>query len=285
MSKKLSVTVYPAPLSGTYLTVSDALNQVLDFISALELSETTNTSERQVVWRLADAHTKSPPFAIVAEPFPAHADLSGSLEANRVIELFTSKFKSLLEGCPSQLTLVDARGPIERILDRNLNGIARTDLQIDDDETISVEHSSARLAKLAIERSGIDPEGARPDFRRTEMGSLEGDICGVTRWNGRPALEIIERLSKKRFTCLLNNELSEELGPSHQWNEVWEGRLVRVTGALHYNSKGDLRRADIRNMEQIEWSNVPLTDIGGIDILGKRTLTEHLDLIRGDSNG
>lgn len=278
------MTMYPALQAGKYLTVSDALNQVLDLIAALELSETPTASERQVAWCLTEAYTNSPPFTIVMEPYPVHADHSISPRVDHVVDLFASEFRSLLEGDASRLALSDARTSFERILDRNLDGIERTDIQIDNDEPITVDQISADKARSAIARFGIDSEIAEPDWQRTEMGSVEGEICGLTKSRGKPALEIVERLSEKRFTCTLTDDLSKEIGPDHRWSEVWEGRLVSVTGTLHYNSAGELKRADIEYMQEIEWADIPQSRLQDVDILEGRTLSEHLNLLRGDSN-
>ena len=285
VAKKFSVTTYPEALSSDYLTVSDALNQVLDLVDVLERTESTSAGERQVVWRLTEAYTNSPPFTLVALPYPVHLNLSISLEANRVATLFASEFRALLNGTPSELMAVDAQTPILRVLDRNLNGVGRTEIQIGEDEPICVVPQTARIAKLAIGQTEIGVEVAKPDWHRTEFGTVEGEISGLTRWNGKPALDVIERLSEKRFTCVLNEELSTKIGPVHQWSEVWEGRRINVTGALHYNSDGDLRRADIDNLEEIEWTNVPLSDLRGVDILNGRTVAEYLDFVRNQSDG
>lgn len=265
--------------------MSDALNQVLDLIDALEQSESTSTSERQVVWRLTEAHTNSPPFTVIVEPFPVHTELSVSLEANRVSTLFGNEFRALLDGTPSDLMTVDARKPIVRALERNLNGIGRTEIQIGDDEPINLRPVSARVAKLAIERSDIELLANTKDWQRTEFGAFEGEISGLTRWNGKPALEIIERLSERRITCVLTNELSSRVGPEHQWNEVWEGSRVLATGALHYNTEGDLRRADLEDLERVEWTDVSLADLRELDVLGGKTLSEHLALVRDGTDG
>ena len=285
IAPSLSVTTYPDALSSDYLTVSDALNQVLDLVDALERTESISASERQVVWRLTKAYTNSPPFTVVAQPFPRHPNLSISLEASRVATLFASEFRTLLNGTPSQLMAVDAQTPILRVLDRNLNGIGRTEIQIDEDEPICIVPQAARIAKLAIGQTEIGVEVAKPDWQRTEFGTVEGEISGLTRWNGKPALDIIERLSEKRFTCVLSDELSTKIGPVHQWNEVWEGRRINITGALHYNSDGDLRRAEIDNLEELEWTDVPLSDLRGVDILNGRTVAKYLDLVRNLPDG
>lgn len=285
-AKKFAVTVHPAPLSGDYLTVSDAMHQVLDFIEALERSETVKPPDRQIVWRLTEAHTNSPPFTVIAEAFPLQPNLSVAFEAGRVSEMFNSDLRTLIEdGRVSGVLADDARAPIERLLNRNLNGIGRTDVQLGDDPPILISPAGAKIATLALERLDLERQAAQRDWQRTEFGSFEGEITGLARWNGKPALSIVDRISGEAVTCVLSDGLSNSLGPAHRWGEVWEGRLVAVAGSLFYNSAGALRRAEIEDLEEIQWADVSVADLRGLDVLSGRTLSEHLALIRDGQNG
>lgn len=284
MAKKFSVTVYPSPLSGEYLTVSDALNQVLDIIDALERSETTNPAERNIVWRLTEAHTNSPPFTLVASPFPVRPELSVGIEANRVLGLLASGVREVLGGEVNGVVL-DTMAAFKRVFDRNIDRISHTEILVEGEEPISIMPTNARVARSAIERSEIAARESVRDWQRTEFGTVEGEIAGLTRWNNKPALEVIERLSEKKFTCVLSDELSIEIGPAHQWNEVWEGRRVNLTGSLHYNSDNELKRADIDYFTEVPWTDVPIHELANIDVLQGRTIQEHLRIVRGEADG
>jgi len=284
MAKTFSVTVYPDPLAGEFLTVSDALNQVLDMIEALERSEAVNPNERQIVWRLTEAHTNSPPFTLMAEPFPSKPELSVVLEANRVSGLLENDVKDLLEGRVGGV-VIDAMPALKRVIERNTSTITRTEIAFSGSEPFSIRPQNAKKAKAAIERAEIAERESKPDWQRTEYGTVEGEISGLTRWNGKPALDVIERLSEKKFTCVLSEELSEKIGPAHNWSEVWEGHRVNLTGALHYNSDGDLKRADIDDFEDVPWTDITINDLKKFDVLGDKSMDEHLELLRGDAVG
>ena len=284
MAKTFSVTVYPDPIAGEYLTVSDALNQVLDMIEALEMSEAVNPDERQIVWRLTKAHTNSPPFTLMAEPFPSKPDLSVVLEANRVSGLLESDVKDLLDGRVGGV-VIDAMPALKRVIDRNTSTITRTEIAFSDSEPFSIRPQNAKMAKAAIERAEIAERESKPDWQRTEFGTVEGEISGLTRWKGKPALDVIERLSEKKFTCVLSEELSEKVGPAHNWSEVWEGRRVSLTGALYYNSDGDLKRADVDDFEDVPWTDVTIHDLKSFDVLGDKTMDQHLEILRGQAVG
>ena len=284
MAKTFSVTVYPDPLAGEYLTVSDALHQVLDMIEALERSEAVNPNERQIVWRLTKAHTNSPPFTLIAEPYPSKPELSVVMEANRVSNLLSTDVKQLLDGRVGGV-IYDAMPAIKRIIDRNTSSITRTEIAVEGQEPFSISHQNARVAKAAIERVEIANRERLPDWKRTEYGTVEGEIAGLTRWNGRPALVVTERLSEREFTCVLSDGLSARLGPLHSWDEVWEGRRVHLSGALHYNSEGDLKRADVEDFEEVPWTDVSISDLKSLDVLEGRSMEEHLNILRGEAVG
>ncbi len=284
MTKSFSITVYPDPLAGEYLTVADALNQVLDMIEALEKAESPTQGERKIIWRLTKAHTNSPPFTLVAEAYPFKPELSVVLEANRVAATLSEDVKGLLEGRVEGVVF-DAIPTIKRIIARNTTTIQRTEVSIDGTEAFNILPQNARVAQAAIERAEIAQREAAPDWKRTEFGTVEGEIVGLTKWNGKPALVVVERLSEKEFTGVLSSELSERLGPQHNWAEVWEGRRVHLTGALQYNSEGDLKRADIEYFEEVPWTDVSIADLKSLDVLEGRTLKEHLDLVRGEEVG
>lgn len=281
MSEPFSITVHPAPLKGEYLTVSDAMKQVLDLIEAVEMVETADGGDRTLVWRLTKAHTNSPPFTVVAEAFPIHPSLSVGLEAKRVSQIFIEGMTDLLSGRTPDWLEPELGKPLKRAFERNLNGIARTQLDYGDDVHLNVEPASAKAGLAALEKLEIDVEASKVDWSRTEYGSVESEVFGVTRWNGRPALMMIERLSEEKFTCVLEDNLAARVGPDHQWREAWEGRRMLVSGKLHYNSAGVLKRADAFDLEERPYTDVELRDLRGIDIVSDRTVNEHISKMRG----
>jgi hypothetical protein len=284
MAKALSITVHPAPLSGEYLTVADAMRQVLDIVEGLESAESTDGS-RQIVWRLTEAHTNSPPFTIVAEPFPLHPSLSVALQANRVASEFARTMEGLLNGhAPDWLEKEFVR-PVRRVLERNLNGVGKTDISIEGEAPVSIVPQTAKLAVVALDRLGIDKEAAHRDWTRTEYGTVEGEVQSLTRWNGKPALVIEERLSGEDFTGVIDSELVERIGSEHTWREAWEGRRVFVTGALHFNAESILKRADVLDLVDVPWTKVDLSEVRKMDLLNGRAVSEHIRLIRGDDIG
>mgnify|MGYP006919320046 CR=1 FL=1 len=285
MAKSISITVHPSAVGAEYLTVSDAMRQVLDLIAALENTESRTASSRQIVWRLTEAHTSSPPFTVVAEAFSTSPELSVESEASRVANLFSSGLKELLDGHDPTWIDDEAAAPLKRVFNRNVNGIGRTQIVVDGNEPFNIVPNNTRAAIAILEHREINESVLTTDYSRTEYGAVEVEVYGITRWNDKPALMVRERLSQDRVTCVLSQELAEKLGPHHLWSEAWEGNRLQVGGALHYGRDGELKRIDANSAEVKVWTDVTMAEIQSIDILQGRSVSEHLHLLRGEDVG
>ena len=270
-------------MSGEYLTVADAMKQVLDLVSALEEVEAEGEAQRSIVWRLVDAHTNSPPFTIVAEAFPKDPQVSVAIEANRVLHAYSIAVASLLDGERPRWLPSSAANHLKRAFKRNLNGIGHTDVVVNDEPVASIVPARAAIAVETLERS---EKIERTDYSRTEFGSIEGQVIGLTRWYSSPALIFQERLSSAKVMCVLDAGLAEAVGPAHNWAEAWNGRDLRVSGEIFYAPDGLPKRVRAVAIEQIEWTNVPVARLQEIDgFLGDRSVQEHLDEFWGEQFG
>lgn len=285
MANSLSITVHPEPIKGEYLAVSDAMQQVLDFIEALEKSETVDGSDRQIVWRLTNAHTNSPPFTVVAEPYSIDPTLSVALEAHRATAFLSSSLADLLQGTVPDWLDGDIGRPLRRVFERNMDGVGRTEIVIDGTDRIDITPQAAKFGLIALDQIDLERDAAQRNWARTDFGAVEGRIHSLTHWNDKPALIVIERLSDQKFTCVLTADLAEQVGPDHDWREAWEGRRIIVGGALHYNGENVLKRVDANHIEIVDWSDVTVAQLRGIDILDGRSVSDHLNAIRGERLG
>ncbi len=280
MGKSFSVTVYPAADGAEYLSVADAMRQVLDLIDALEQTEASEGSGRQIVWRLLKAHTHSPPFTVTAGAFSVDPVVSVSLQADRISSMFSEGVQGLLEGRASAWIDSKIAAPLKRVFQRNLNGIGRTAIDVQDEESFNILPGNAQIATTTLDGLLLAVEAARPDYTRTEYGAVEAEIFEIIRWNERPALTVVERLSEEKATCVLSDELAARLGPEHKWLEAWDGRRILITGALHFGKDGNLKRVDATDVEEMPWTDVTLTEFRGIDILQGATVSAHLNALR-----
>lgn len=285
MSKSLSITVHPSSLGGDYLTVSDAMRQVLDVVEALERAEGGGDSERRIVWRLTEAHTNSPPFTVTASAFSTDPVVSVDIEATRVAALFAEGINDLLRGADPDSIDADMAAPIRRVLKRNLNGVGQTQITIEGTPTLTVVPATAQIALSALDRLSNAEREASVALRRTEYGAVEGEVIGLIRWNDKPALTLIERLSGEKVTCVLSPKLAEELGPTHKWSEAWESGRVLIAGALHYGDDGALKRVNAESLIGLPFTDIRLADLRDVDLLRGRSVGEHIKLLRGGEVG
>lgn len=285
MGKSFSVTVYPAADGAEYLSVADAMRQVLDVIDALEQTEAADGAGRQIVWRLLEAHTHSPPFTVTAGAFSVDPIVSVALQAERISAMFYEGVHGLLEGQASPW--IDARvgAPLKRVFQRNQNGIGRTAIDMEGGESFDIVPGNAQTAAATLDSLLLAAERARPDYTRTEYGSIEAELFGIIRWNEKPALTVVDRLSEEKVTCVLSENLAARLGPEHKWLEAWDGHRILITGALHYGKDGALKKVDAIDIEDMPWADVTLNDLRGIDILQGATVAAHLAALRGEQNG
>lgn len=281
MAKSVSITVHPSDLSGEYLTVSDAMKQVLDMIGALEGIEAGDASERQIVWRLTEAHTNSPPFTVTAEAFSSDPQVSVSLKADRVTHLYTVAISSVLAGERPDWLESEPGRLLKRALKRNLNGVGHTDVVVQDEEPIIIVPSLARIGIEAL----TDPESAVEELQRTEYGTVECKVIGLTRYYSSPAIIVVERLSGERVICVLTPKLADQIGPQHQWSEAWDGQSLLIGGKLTFGSDGKLKRINASFHEPIEWTAVSNADLNGLDFTYGRTVQQHLNEFWGERFG
>lgn len=285
MAKSISITIYPTAAGAEYLSASDAMHQILDMVEALETLESDKKSSRHIIWRLTEAHTNSPPLTVQLEAFPVDPEDLVSTDAMRVAQQFSRGVKELLGGEDAKWLPEATLGPLKRTFERTLNGIGRSKIEVEDDEPFDVIPQTARNALISIERRGLEAKAAAQDLSRTEYGSVEVSVLGLTRWHGRPALEVVERLSGDKATCVLSDELASELGPTHMWSEVWEGNRLLIGGTLHYGEKGELKKIEAFSGELRPWTDVPIADLRDVDVLNGKTVSEHLNLIRQENDG
>lgn len=262
--------------------MADAMHQVLDFVRALENLE---GDSRNIVWRLTDAHTNSPPFTLTVTATPINPSIAVSIEASRVAKLFSTSVTELINGRVPAWLYDDVVAPLRGILKRNLNGISQTEFSIPGEDKISVVPSNAQQALSALEIAHAQEKASAPNYTRTEYGSIEATVVGITRRYEKPALSVVERISGKNITCVLTDEMAAQLGPEHDWAEVWDGQRMVISGALHFDEASILKRVDVHNVEPSPWADVTLAEIRDLNILSGRSIKDHLDAVWGEFDG
>ena len=272
----ISVTIHPDKSSGEYLTATDALRQILDLIKVFESIEASVSDIQVIEWKLVNVYTNSPPFTIELEPNPQRDTLRCDevQYVSVVTENFVSEWDNLTSDEPQPFKFGSVRTPLDRVLKRNLNGIAETQI-------IVIERPIVIDNKVALRARRTIRDITSKLYYPREIGVIQGTIHSLTKWHkNKPAIVIVDRVSGNKITCILNNISSKKIGEGHNWHEVWEGRHVDVTGTFFYTRLGNLSRVEVESIEETEWLSVELSDLDEIDITQGRTVAEHVALLR-----
>lgn len=263
------------------LTVMDTLHQFMDGFELLSAAIAQEPGGEKVRWRLV-ALSKNSPATATAEAFSLDPAVPVAPLVRRGKIRFAHGIAGLSEGEVAPWLEHHAR-LAKSMFARNLNGVGRTVFDLDDDvpRTVVVE-KIARRGIRAIESHEAEKAGA--DLSRSEFGTIDAHVAETRTWNGRPALNVKDRLSGKTFPCVLSEALAEKVGPTHSWSDAWSGRRVRIQGEIFYDHSGTISRVAARNITDVDPASVDLADLRSIDLLEGRSPTEHLDRLWGHSD-
>jgi hypothetical protein len=262
----VTIRIEPSGVGSTSLTVEDALQQVLDYVDLLRAADLSE-GKQKVIWLLHSASTNSP-LEVTASATGPDPSVPVGYQARQNVERVSSAVRTLeagrgmptwMEGEPSRIA--------ERFFKRNTNGIGRTSIALEDAEPVTIVHATARKAALTIEKARIEKQLAAPDWTRTEFGSVEGEIISTTSYYSKPALVIKERLSGANLNCILSQELADQVGPTHSWDETWQQKRFLISGELHYGSDGGLKKVDATALTEVLYGPVDLDEIRDMKVL------------------
>lgn len=285
MAEYFAITVHPTALDADRLTVSDAMRQVLDIVDLLDKADKSlDDGSPRVVWRLHSASTNSP-FRVEIEPTSADPTVSIGLKAASSVERLCQGVELLFRNEKSWWIDLPTTKLLKRVFERNLNGVGMTQFGFTGRSQVVVNHQTASRALLLLESVEIEEAAEQPDLTRTEYGSVEGEIIGTGRFYSSPSITLKDRLSGEKIVCVLTSEMAAQLGPNHNWAEVWTGRRVLAGGALHFDAYGQVRRVDLDSLSYVEGDLIDLNDVSNVDLLNGKTVGEHLNLLWGGASG
>lgn len=240
-SERVTVTITSSIGEDAPLSVTDAMNQILDFFDLLSAAGGEQSS--QIDWQLVDIAMRSP-LCATAEAVPMQV----GVPADPVAQREKAVLASFIEGIVLRSEIPEwMDGPVrdraKAFFRRNANGIGRMVIQFDEDAPLLVlDQSQALRAVEAIETAEKEIEDApQADLSRTEIGTIEGDVLLAGPYRGQPAIQIRDRLSGSEVWCVFAPELAEAEGPQHSWAEAWSNCRVLVTGSIRYARDGRAR--------------------------------------------
>ena len=285
-SESVKIIVHPSGAAADTLTVSDAMQQVLDAFELLTIAEEQPDRKCEVMWKLERASTNSPltieAVAIGKDP----ADDVGQ-EARQAKVRLADGLSQILQAKSKPVWVnKHAEETIRRLLSRTLDGVGRTDLHlIEEDPPIVIDHPTASRAIGFLDIIAAEAAAKVEDLTRTEFGSVDGNVAGTITHYGKPAILIKARLSGKIVKCVFSPTAAHNVGPIRNWEESWSGQRVLVRGRLEYDKTGNLVFIHAEHLEPIKDKEVRLSDLRDPNQSGQINVEEYLKTIWGETDG
>lgn len=278
MAGRVRIVIRPSGAHPDVLTVRDAVDQVRDIF------ELADDDDPRATWKLVSATTNTP-LTIAAETVAMVPDITpGELAA------FSGQRTTELKEGFVALTLGEIIPPwsqgrksnaLRRLLNRSLNGIGRTDIQVNDDPEREI--LTPKTAKLALR--AIDAIRPTIDRSRAERGSIEGDYLDLGTHYGHPAIRLRERKSGAEVWCWVSENDLERFSELVKAADVWRHKRVRARGKIYYNTDGDVLHVEARDVRLSDVRKVSIDEVRDPNFTGGLSVSEYLNRLREGTLG
>lgn len=279
MTERFEIVVTPPDGDDGSLTVLDAMQQVLD---AFQLLMSSSESDESITWRLVEAKTNSPPFSVVGEASSTRTGVQVDLIAKHQKKSFINNYNKLLSGTiPDSWKSSHSIESAKNFVRRNCNGIYKTEVKVDDDNSIILTQDNARsaldsmLAPRLLEASIHEQQVES----YSQIGSVEGVMLDVTSYYNSPAIKIQERITGEAIWCLIEEEHRRQIVEEANFDDVWSGRRVRVQGKLEYES-GKIIKVYAFEIIHIDPRKITIEDIKDRDFTSGLSVSDYIDKLR-----
>lgn len=277
LAGRVRIVIRPSGSHPDILTIRDAVDQVRDIF---ELAENDDPS---VAWKLVSATTNTP-LTIAAELVAMEPDISAAALA----ALASDRTKELKEGLDAlgrgRVIAAWSQGRkanvLKRVLNRSLNGIGRTDVQINDES--ERETLTPQIAETALRALGAPPE---VDRSRAEIGSIEGDYLYLGDHYAHPALKILERKTGAEVWCWVSETDLERFSELVKAADVWRHKRVRARGKILYDRYGGILHVEAHDVQLTEVPRVGLDEVRDPNFTGGLSVSEYLNRLREGNLG
>lgn len=284
MTERVTITVEASVSHGDFLTVQDAMRQVLDFFELLDRSSPDRSEG--IEWRLVKIKMESP-LEATAEAFCSDPEMPPPVEVARASKI---RAKAVLRAVTSGASLPEWVAEQEiavarRLATRNLNGIGKTTFGFEDkaDPVILFERS-ARTAIEAIQQVERNRRMQNAELAGEEFGSIEGDVIETTTYFHKPALRVREHLTGERVVCVLSDELATRVGPEFSWSETWQGKTVELSGLIKRDENGRIVLVRVEDMTRREYREFDVAGARDAAFTNGKSPHEYLRDVWGDSD-
>jgi len=287
LGKRIKFKITPSESVANLLTVEEAMQQILDYVSILKgADDSLDDKENRIVWKLVEATTNSP-FTLTVEAYATDANVSVDARANEVTQIFRRGMESVITKgeIPAWLEKKTLMGtPLQNVLKRNMNGIGRTDIELGDNiRPIMISHRTADTGIKNIALSELKEE--TQDFTHVAYGTIEGQIRNVNTYYNKPSFTIQDRLTNQEARCVVQSDLAVKIGPEHTLEEVWGNQRVIVEGNISYNRDGDIVNIDAVDVRIVHAESIRAESFLDPNYTGGKAVSAYLEDLREGKGG
>ena len=281
--ERITVTIRSSVGEEALLSVDDAMRQVLDLFSLL--SAAGGSEAKDIEWQLVSISMNSP-LHVTAQAVPAKSGVNAEIIASRqkgalIQGMSGLAFNDKVPGWMNKPARVKAKA----FLERNLNGIGRTDFIINDEGThFAIHPKEARSALYTIE-SFEKTIAQSDDLSRTEYGSIEAKVLTTTTFRGHPALRLRDWLGNYEINCVFSDDLAKRTGPENTWQETWQHSRFIISGEITYNKDGRISHIYADQIENVNYSALKFDDIADPKFTGGLGVIQYVDKLREREDG
>ncbi|TPL48304.1 hypothetical protein [Mesorhizobium sp. B2-4-6] len=258
---RIVITVHPTVSDVKLLSVTDAMQQVLDHMKLFEAAQQSlGDPHSRFEWRLEKASTNSP-FTVVAVAQASNPSVNVSALAKRVKTEVAGGLRSLMtRGTPPQWMTLESFAVAKCIFARNLNGIGETDIDFEDGDVIEITPDRAKAGINTL--NAFNAMDFEQDLTpRQSFGEIEGVMLAAGRYRNKEAIQIKNEMYGFIW-CTLSSDLIERFGDEHSMSDIWKGKTLGVQGRLNYIAGGKLQSIEAFNVREIEFA--PLVNLEAI---------------------
>jgi hypothetical protein len=279
--KPKKITVEASPDHPDILDIRDAMQQVMDYFDLL-----TDRGQSDIVWNLVFASTNSP-FTAEGEPVDLRTNAPAYGQVRAHVAVIDRGLARLQNGFPLDADFpAEKREVAKRILKRNLNGIGRTVVELDDNVVYEINPLQAERSLAAINgEDDAEYDYLFRTFSRKEYGSIEGRIVDLGTDYDEPSIKLKEHRTGREIQCRISEEARDEIESSLTAGDVWKHRRARVRGIINYDPNGKIVRVFDGRIAFINYKNSRIRDIHDPDFTGGLPAYQYIDRLRENELG
>ncbi len=272
MTTKVEITIRPSAEHPDYLTIHDAMQQVLDVFVALRGGIT-----EEFDWRLVSATTNSP-LTIVGEFFPTQ-DFPPAVIAS-ASHMVVGAYQALEDALAGDEPVGDIDlHVVKRLLARNLNGIGLTEIRMEGQPLVAINPERAHRALDVFKAAGLASAPKRV------RGSLEGELVYAGSYRKQPALRLRERTKGRILWCRIPEEYEGRFAEATSLDDVWRDARVRLRGWIEYSRSGEIAGMSAEGIQRIKPRDISPTALRDPGFTEGLESVNYLDKLRDGDLG